>query len=188
MGHHHSRHKHHSKYHHKHHNKGDKVAQRKRWKERQKEKSRLSYENKSYGSSQSFIDQSNQKVKKKISKNLIFTILIVIVSIILLFIHPLLFFVELGILIIIWIYGYMSSCPNCKKHFAKRRTEKEILERYTDTVVKDNIIQHRDNQGNPIGTSTNKVYRPVSMIVAQNHYKCKYCNHEWIGKLYRQRG
>lgn len=130
-----------------------------------------------------------EKIKKsiKLSTKHKIAIGIVITSLVLVLIHPILLILEIIILCIVWYMGSNRNCPICKKYFARVLQEKEVLDTYTDYVTTNNVTRHRDNQGNFIGTSTNNTVKPVAMARVQNHWKCKYCGHEWIGRQHGER-
>jgi len=83
------------------------------------------------------------------------------------------------IILFVYIFGRVESCPKCKKSFARRVEEREILNsRISTETVRRNIV-HTDSRGRQIGSSSYNETIPVTISDIRIHNKCIHCGHKW---------
>lgn len=84
------------------------------------------------------------------------------------------------IILIIGGYAYHTSCPKCKKLFARQLTNVELIskEPFYKTITRKDVT--RDRHGRV--KETNEREEQIRMIrkVYDEHYICKKCSHTWI--------
>lgn len=78
-------------------------------------------------------------------------------------------------------YGYSKRCPKCQKWFSAEEVDNELLSRKTGFKTVTRQDRHRDSQGKTIKTVERKEQVQVEVSTWKDFYKCKSCNHEWIG-------
>jgi len=77
------------------------------------------------------------------------------------------------------IWGFSTRCPECRKWFAEREINRELLDRYTDYETVRRRDERRDSQGRLIDTVYREEQVAVLVRIYDVDYRCKHCDHEW---------
>ncbi|MDE2616259.1 MAG: hypothetical protein KGL73_04455 [Burkholderiales bacterium] len=77
------------------------------------------------------------------------------------------------------IYGYAKGCPSCRKWYAAQKASSELLGQNVEHRTVTRNEEHRDREGQLIKTVERKEQIQVTVSKHRDHYRCKYCGHEW---------
>lgn len=107
-------------------------------------------------------------------------ILLLILNII--FPTPVIFVTDV-IFVLVWGEGWLTSCPRCHEHFARKVVD--VTDHGMTTVWRDraHTTTQKDAHGNVVSSSSTTHRVPVSTRVIQRHYVCKKCGYTFSGRV-----
>ena len=78
------------------------------------------------------------------------------------------------------IYGWVNSCPECKKWFSKNLDDKEEINRSTcyETVTRTDVTKNA--YGKVVSRTRRKEQVRMTYYKYRDHYSCATCSHKWI--------
>jgi len=88
--------------------------------------------------------------------------------------------IVVGIIVIgILIYGYVNSCPECKKWFSRNLDNKEEIDRSSgyETVTRNDVT--KNNEGKEVSRTQRKEQVRMTYYTYRNYYSCSACKNEW---------
>lgn len=85
------------------------------------------------------------------------------------------------VFLVLWLSGWSSSCPKCGSYYSRTVKCRNFLGTHREQKK-----QHHEKESNADFMITRKVreQEPIVYRHVQNHYKCKRCSHEWLGKVH----
>lgn len=81
--------------------------------------------------------------------------------------------IAISICILYFCYGRKSTCPECKKLFALKKTKEEIIGQEDVSVLVETKM--RNNEQKVVGTG--EQYVPGVKTTYREYYTCKHCGH-----------